>query len=139
VTDPNDTPRSAIPRCSIYHRQQSRRSSFGSDRGSLTFVLVPPLQIGVRELRPRRNWSLSEKLRVPLLGTAVFPPLVSPLNIAGCNESDILVALRRRILDMKQFLAACVAIAVLWAIDVQYNEGRYSAVVKRAFNSIVAR
>ena len=40
---------------------------------------------------------------------------------------------------MKQFLAACVAIAVLWVIDVEFNGGRYSVVVKRAFNSIVAR
>jgi len=40
---------------------------------------------------------------------------------------------------MKQFLAACVAIAVLWAIDVEFNDGRYSAIVKRALNSIVAR
>ena len=40
---------------------------------------------------------------------------------------------------MKQFLAACVTIAVLWAIDVEFNGGRYSAVVKRAFNSIVAQ
>jgi hypothetical protein len=61
------------------------------------------------------------------------------LNIAGRTESDILVRLRRRILDMKQFLAACVAIAVLWAIDVEFNDGRYSAIVKRALNSIVAR
>ena len=40
---------------------------------------------------------------------------------------------------MKQFLAACVAIAVLWAIDVEFNDGRYSAIVKRAFESIVSR
>jgi hypothetical protein len=68
-----------------------------------------------------------------------FSALVSLLNIAGRSESDILLPLRRRILDMKQFLAACVAIAVLWAIDVEFNDGRYTAVVKRAFNSMVAR
>ena len=31
---------------------------------------------------------------------------------------------------MKQFLAACVAIAVLWAIDVEFNDGRYAKVVR---------
>jgi hypothetical protein len=40
---------------------------------------------------------------------------------------------------VKQILAGCVAIAVLWAIDVEFNDARYAAVVKRAFNSIVAR
>jgi hypothetical protein len=72
------------------------------------------------------------------IGTAIFLARLA-LNIAGGTESDILVPLRRRIMDMKQFLAACVAIAVLWAIDVEFNGGRYSAVVTRAFNSIVAR
>jgi len=81
---------------------------------------------------------LNTKLRVPPLEPQ-FSSLVSYLNIAGGTESDILVPLRRRILDMKQFLAACVTIAVLWAIDVEFNGGRYSAVVKRAFNSIVAQ
>jgi hypothetical protein len=40
---------------------------------------------------------------------------------------------------MKQILAACVAIAVLWVIDVEFNNGRYSAVVQRAFKYIVVR
>jgi hypothetical protein len=40
---------------------------------------------------------------------------------------------------MKQPLADCVAIAVLWAIDVEFNDGRYTAVVKRAFSSMVVR
>jgi len=79
-----------------------------------------------------------EKLRF-LHWNRNFSRLVSLLNIAGRTESDILVPLRRRILDMKQFLAACVAIAVLWAIDVEFNDGRYSAIVMRAFSSMVAR
>jgi hypothetical protein len=40
---------------------------------------------------------------------------------------------------MKQILAACVTIATLWVIDVEFNDGRYSAVVERAFKSIIAR
>ena len=72
-------------------------------------------------------------------GTAqLFSPALT-LNVAGRTESGILVALRRRILDMKQILAACVTVAILWATDAEFNDGRYSAVVKGAFNSIVQR
>jgi hypothetical protein len=41
--------------------------------------------------------------------------------------------------DMKQILAACVAIAVLWVIDVEFNNGRYSQVVQRTFKYILAK
>ena len=40
---------------------------------------------------------------------------------------------------MKQILAACVTIAALWVVDVEFNGGRYSAVVKQAFKSMIAR
>jgi hypothetical protein len=40
---------------------------------------------------------------------------------------------------MKQILAACVAIAVLWVIDVEFNNGRYSEVVQRTFKHVLAR
>jgi hypothetical protein len=40
---------------------------------------------------------------------------------------------------MKQILATCIAIAILWVLDVEFNDGRYSAVVKQAFNSMIAR
>jgi hypothetical protein len=40
---------------------------------------------------------------------------------------------------MKQILAACVAIAVLWVIDVEFNNGRYSRVVQQAFKYVLAR
>jgi hypothetical protein len=40
---------------------------------------------------------------------------------------------------MKQLLAACIAIGALWAIDVEFNDGRYTGVVQRAFKSLVAR
>jgi hypothetical protein len=40
---------------------------------------------------------------------------------------------------MKQLLAACVAIAALWVIDVEFNNGRYSEVVQRAFKYVLAR
>jgi hypothetical protein len=36
---------------------------------------------------------------------------------------------------MKQVLAACIAIAVLWVVDVEFNDGRYSAVVKQCSGS----
>jgi hypothetical protein len=32
---------------------------------------------------------------------------------------------------MKAFFAACIAVGVLWAVDVEMNGGRYSDVVKR--------
>jgi hypothetical protein len=40
---------------------------------------------------------------------------------------------------MKQSLAACIAVGTMWAIDVEFNDGRYTAVVQRAFKSMVAR
>ena len=40
---------------------------------------------------------------------------------------------------MKVFLAACVAIGILWGIDIEYNNGRYTDVVKRAVKTVVPR
>jgi len=51
----------------------------------------------------------------------------------------VLVHCEVRMLNMKQILATCIAIAVLWVVDAQFNEGRYSAVVKQAFRSMIAR
>jgi hypothetical protein len=33
---------------------------------------------------------------------------------------------------MQAFVAACIAVGVLWAVDVEMNGGRYSDVVKKA-------
>ena len=38
---------------------------------------------------------------------------------------------------MKGILAACIAVSVLWIVDVQLNSGRYSGVVIRAAKSIL--
>jgi hypothetical protein len=40
---------------------------------------------------------------------------------------------------MKAFAAACIALAVLWAVDIEFNNGRYGNVVKRAIGSIVSK
>jgi hypothetical protein len=40
---------------------------------------------------------------------------------------------------MRQFIAACVAIGVLWAIDVEFNNGRYSELIKSAVKSVWQR
>jgi hypothetical protein len=40
---------------------------------------------------------------------------------------------------MKAFIAACVAIGILWGIDVEFNGGRYTDVVKRAVKSGLPR
>jgi hypothetical protein len=40
---------------------------------------------------------------------------------------------------MKKILAACVAIAALAVIDIEFNNGRYSEVVQRAFKYVLAR
>ena len=40
---------------------------------------------------------------------------------------------------MKALIAACVAIAVVWGIDVEFNRGRYSDVVKVALKSALSR
>lgn len=40
---------------------------------------------------------------------------------------------------MKAFLAACIAIGVLWGFDVEFNDGRYADVVKQAVKSVIPR
>ncbi len=40
---------------------------------------------------------------------------------------------------MKAFLAACVAIGILWGIDTEFNNGRYADVVMRAVKSALPR
>jgi hypothetical protein len=41
--------------------------------------------------------------------------------------------------DMKAFFAACIAVGVLWAVDVEMNGGRYGDVVKKAVVSILPK
>jgi hypothetical protein len=41
--------------------------------------------------------------------------------------------------DVRAILAACIAVGVLWAVDVEMNGGRYSAVVKKAVVNILPR
>jgi len=38
---------------------------------------------------------------------------------------------------MKSFIAACVAICVLWVIDIEFNNGRYTNVVKSVMKSVL--
>jgi hypothetical protein len=40
---------------------------------------------------------------------------------------------------MKGFIAACIAVGVLWAADVELNSGRYGDVVKKAVTSVMPR
>ncbi len=40
---------------------------------------------------------------------------------------------------MKGFIAAFIAIGVLWLVDVQLNDGRYGDVVKKAVTSVLPR
>ena len=40
---------------------------------------------------------------------------------------------------MKSFIAACIAIGVLWAVDVEMNGGRYGDVVKKAVASVLPK
>jgi len=40
---------------------------------------------------------------------------------------------------MKAFSAALVAVCVLYFIDKQYNDGRYTATIEQAVNSLVPR
>src|SRR3954463_11570363 len=40
---------------------------------------------------------------------------------------------------MKAFIAACVAIGVLWSIDVEFNAGRYTDVIKTVVRSALSR
>jgi hypothetical protein len=41
--------------------------------------------------------------------------------------------------DMRAIVAACIAVGVLWAVDVEMNGGRYSAVVQKAIMSVLPR
>jgi hypothetical protein len=40
---------------------------------------------------------------------------------------------------MKAFLAAGIAAGILWGIDVEFNNGRYTDIVKRAAKSTLTR
>jgi hypothetical protein len=40
---------------------------------------------------------------------------------------------------MKTFVAACIAAAIVWGVDVEFNNGRYTEVVKTAIRSALAR
>ena len=40
---------------------------------------------------------------------------------------------------MKDIIAACIAVGVLWVVDVELNDGRYGEVVKKAATSILSR
>ena len=38
---------------------------------------------------------------------------------------------------MRAFLAACIAIGVLWLLDAEMNDGKYSAVIQRTVKAIL--
>jgi hypothetical protein len=40
---------------------------------------------------------------------------------------------------MRGFIAALIAVAILWTIDLEMNGGRYTKVIKRAAFSFVGR
>lgn len=38
---------------------------------------------------------------------------------------------------MKAFIAALIAIGLLYAVDLEYNDGRYAAVIQQALTSVL--
>ena len=38
---------------------------------------------------------------------------------------------------MKGFIAACIAVGVLWVVDAEMNDGRYGDVVKKAVTRVL--
>ena len=40
---------------------------------------------------------------------------------------------------MKGFIAACIAVGVLWVADVELNNGRYGDVVKKVVTKVLPR
>jgi hypothetical protein len=40
---------------------------------------------------------------------------------------------------MKSFIAACIAVGVLWVVDAEMNGGRYGDVIKKAVMSVLPR
>jgi hypothetical protein len=38
---------------------------------------------------------------------------------------------------MKAFVAAIIAAGILYLVDTEYNEGRYTAVIKQAITSVI--
>ena len=41
--------------------------------------------------------------------------------------------------DMRAILAACIAVGILWAVDVEMNGGRCSYVVKKVVMSVLPK
>lgn len=61
-------------------------------------------------------------------------------NFAGMRPFALLFdSAPREIFEMRPFVAACVAISVLWVIDVEFNNGRYTNVVKSVTKSVLNR
>ena len=40
---------------------------------------------------------------------------------------------------MKSIIAACIAVGVLWVVDVELNSGRYGDVVRKAVTSVLPK
>jgi hypothetical protein len=40
---------------------------------------------------------------------------------------------------MKTFLAACVAAGILWGVDVEFNNGKYTTIAKGVVRSVLSR
>ena len=58
---------------------------------------------------------------------------------AGVRDwAPFFISVPQRKFEMKTFVAACIAIGILWAVDVEFNDGRYSTVVQRALKGILA-
>jgi len=63
------------------------------------------------------------------------PVQIQPEGIA--KSCDGMIRLRGS--EMKAFVAALVAVGILYAVDREYNDGRYSSVVQQAIAAMVPR
>ena len=71
-------------------------------------------------------------------GTDRSPPRLVQIQPEGIAKScDGMIRLRGS--EMKAFVAALVAVGILYAVDREYNDGRYSSVVQQAITAMVPR
>jgi hypothetical protein len=70
-------------------------------------------------------------------GTERSPRLVQIQPEGIAKSCDGMIRLRGS--EMKAFVAALVAVGILYAVDREYNDGRYSSVVQQAIAAMVPR
>jgi hypothetical protein len=76
-----------------------------------------------------------KSVKLPCRGCISLPNL----SAGVARTRPLFIHRSQKELVMRAFIAACIAVGILWAVDVQFNDGRYSDVVKVAVKNVLQR